>query len=93
MRTAGTKSFDLKFLYFNHKNQRWQAECRIGETTAILCGAAGMAGWVVKGSPEVEVPQELCKHLSRITREALEEYQPLKEYKQAVGKYPTGKIQ
>jgi len=93
MRAAGTKSFDLKFLYFNHKNQRWQAECRIGEVAAVLCCIAGLERWFVKGKPEVEVPRELCEHLSRITREALEEYQSLKEYKQAVGQYPKERIQ
>jgi hypothetical protein len=96
MKTAGTKdteSFELKFLYFNHKDQRWQAECRIGEATVVLASAAGMEKWVVKGNAGVEVPPELSRHLSTITRDALADYQPLKEYKQAVGKYPTGVIQ
>jgi hypothetical protein len=96
MKTAGTndtETFRLKFLYFNHKDQRWQAECMLGRARVILASAAGMGKWFVKGFPEAEVPPELCEHLSRITRVALADYQPLKEYKQAVGKYPTRVIQ
>jgi hypothetical protein len=96
MKTAGTKdteTFRLKFLYFNHKDQRWQAECMLGSTQVILASAAGMGKWFIKGHPDAEVPPELCCHLSTITRDALADYQSLKEYKQAVGKYPAGAIQ
>ena len=94
MQTAGTtETFELKFLYYTHKGQRWQAEVRIGEVNVILASAQGMNKWYVKGYHEVKVPENLSDFLSRATHDALADYQSLKEYKKAVGKYPKELIQ
>lgn len=97
MNVAGTKvdtqSFRLLFLRFDWEDQRWQAECMFGDEKVVLGSAEGMAKWVIRGAVEIEVPTELCNHLSAITHHALADYQILKAYKLAVGEYPAEIIQ
>lgn len=91
---AGThETFHLEFLEFNHQDQRWTAECLIGEELVKLASHSGAERWYVVEHPEVEVPRELCNHLARITQEALSDYKKLKAYRKAVGELPRDLIQ
>ena len=93
-RAAGTaESFRVCFLEFDHKDQRWSAECQVGEDLIQIASQAGMSKWYVVGHIEVEVPLELCQVLGKLTINALEDYQILRDYKKAVGEYPAGVIQ
>lgn len=94
MKIAGTEEkFEVKFLHFDHKTQRWEAECMIGELQVILLGAVGKNGWVVKDLLKVKVSKHLGDHLANLTRNAMADYHELKAYKKAAGEYPAGVIQ
>ena len=91
---AGTdETFCLKFLYFDHKTQRWTAECQIGEKQVVFAGVAGQDEWYIVGQLEVEVPDLLRRHLALITQQAMSDYKELAKYRKAVGEYPPGLIQ
>ncbi len=94
MKTAGTnETFCLKFLRFDHEDQRWTAECQVGKESVTLAGNAGNHRWYVVGYPKVQVPQELTSLLSRLTHCALADWQKLDGYRKAVGEFPSGVIQ